>query len=576
MNTTVSKATATLLPYFLTLIIFFIGSSYLSGRVWGIDIWSGAPGAFTLLLVGGTIGPLICFSPLFRISPPTEHSNASGRTSVFISLGLVVVFTLACYLFRAQTHFLGDGYTLLSLLGADNPLIKQREIGESLIHVWVKNIFGLSGEDGALKAFQIISIGAGALYASVAALAGYRLFKRSIHRVLFVLGILCAGNVPLFFGYVENYSVFTVSVLLVTLLGAFSLSGALSKFWTLPALALSIWLHALGVTLIPAVMYVIIKDTQLGRLLSRLALKWKFSLAAAAIALSGAVFVYFIQNNIFFEAALLSITPSRFTVEGYTLFSGAHLLDFANLLILLCPWALMALAFMFSHKRKTVGAGNFSPTVRFLAILSGSTLAAVFLFDPKLGMPRDWDLFSFAAIPTTFLFYYLVLNSKRNSLLASKIAALAVALSLLTLAPRISAGRNEQVALKRVETFIDLDTKKNRTAMQLLQNFYAKRGDTAAVAALGRRYVQMYPEVALSRRAVVLGRSGQIDSAFALLRQALTVNPMYAPAYLNLGRAHRAQKDYDSALYYLNIADGLNPYNEFIIAELGQVFEEMR
>ncbi|MFQ5607479.1 MAG: tetratricopeptide repeat protein [Candidatus Zixiibacteriota bacterium] len=575
MSKTNPKATAIFLGYTVTLIIFFVGSSYLSGRVWGIDIWIAAPGAFPLLTLGIAVGALIWFLPPISILSGTESTSAAGHTYVLLSAGLIVILTLAFYFFRAQTHFLGDGYTLLSLLGADTPLIKQREIGEALIHVWVKNLLGLSGGNGALKAFQAVSIMAGALYVLAAIAGASRLFERNTPRVLFVLGVICAGNAPLFFGYVENYSVFAVSVLLVTLLGALSLSGALSKFWTIPALVFSVWLHTLGLTLVPGVVYVLVKDTRLARLLSNLALRWRLALAGATLALFGAAFLYFHQSNVFLEAALLSITPSRFTVEGYTLFSVKHLLDYSNLLMLLCPWALVAPALVFSRRRKTNGAGDSSPAIRFLVILSVSTVSAVFLFDPKLGMPRDWDLFSFAAIPVTVLFYSYLLKSKIGSPVAVRTAALSVTLSLLALIPRVSASVNEQVSVKRIETFIELDEKKNRTALQLLQKFHAEQGDTAAVAALGRRYSRMYPEVALTRRATKLGQGGKMDSAFALLHEALSINPMYAPAYLNLGRARRAQESYDSALYYLEIADGLNPYNEFIRAELGLVHQEL-
>lgn len=586
MNTAKSKAAAIapLFAYLLTLTISVVGSSYLSGRIWGIDIWNGtpgAPGAFSLLIFGLVVGACVWFLPYFRASRNTERSSASDGAYVLLSLVLLVLFILAFYLFRARTHFLGDGYTLLSLLAADNPLIKQREVGESLIHVWVKNIFGLSGEVGALKAFQIISISAGALYLAALSIAARKLFENNIQRALFVVGIMCAGNAPLFFGYVENYSVFAVSVLLVTLIGALSLSDRVSKLWIIPALAFSIWLHALGVTLIPGVAYVLVRDTQLGRLLSSLALSWKLSLATVSLALFGSVFVYFYRTNIFFEAALLPIFQSRFTVDGYTLFSRAHLLDFANLLILLCPWALVALALFLSKQRKALVAEGHSQIVRFLVILSVSTVAAVFIFDPKIGMPRDWDLFSFTVIPAAVLFYFILLKRPHDIPFAVKIAALSIALSLLTLVPRISASLDEQIAVKRIEAYIELDKKKNRTAMQLLQNFHAERGNITAVAAIGKRYTKMYPEVALTRRAAKLGSSGQdgqggpIDSALTLLHQALDINPMYAPAYLNLGRAFRALNNFDSALYYLEIADGLNPYNKFIIAELGQIYQEL-
>ena len=48
-----------------------------------------------------------------------------------------------------------------------------------------------------------------------------------------------------------------------------------------------------------------------------------------------------------------------------------------------------------------------------MAIMLVCCLGAVFVLDPKLGMPRDWDLFSFAGVPFVVLCYCLLFMTKR-------------------------------------------------------------------------------------------------------------------------------------------------------------------
>ncbi|MCK4461803.1 MAG: hypothetical protein KAW46_08350, partial [candidate division Zixibacteria bacterium] len=122
------------------------------------------------------------------------------------------------YFLRARTHFLGDGYTLLSSLATDQATaMKIREYGESLLHIWLENLIGGDGQAAALLSYQIISIAAGLLFVIVTALFASKLFERTADRVLFLLGVCTGGYMLLFFGYVENYSLFVLSVLVYTL-----------------------------------------------------------------------------------------------------------------------------------------------------------------------------------------------------------------------------------------------------------------------------------------------------------------------------------------------------------------------
>ncbi|RKX25477.1 MAG: hypothetical protein DRP47_09750, partial [Candidatus Zixiibacteriota bacterium] len=91
----------------------------------------------TVLGLGVLAGILIC---IWKPSDNNQTVEAlkpnAERKFLLVSLSLVVLSGLLFYFFRARTHFLGDGYTILSLLAADNPLVKGRELGAAYAHIW--------------------------------------------------------------------------------------------------------------------------------------------------------------------------------------------------------------------------------------------------------------------------------------------------------------------------------------------------------------------------------------------------------------------------------------------------------
>ena len=98
---------------------------------------------------------------------------------------------------------------------------------------------------------------------------------------------------------------------------------------------------------------------------------------------------------------------------SYSLFSLSHLLDLINHQLLVSPVGLlMLLTSVLAFSGRT---GRRDRAARFLLILSLCTLAYAFLADPKLGYPRDWDLFAFSALGYTLLGLHLFMKYYRGS-----------------------------------------------------------------------------------------------------------------------------------------------------------------
>lgn len=560
--------------YLLTLVLYYWGGSSADGRIWGVNLWGifAENSPLIFLAIGAVAFVLILL--WIRIIPGAvaTETQVENRVRLFVigAGGIGLILTALFVIFRAQTYFLGDGYTLLALLESDNPLVKGREIGEALIHIWVKGLFFSPGESetAALLSFQTISIFSGALFVSLAIFFSARFRAPLAERFLLFLGLISGGYALLFFGYVENYSLFVLSVFLFTVIGTLAQRGLLSPWLIVPALALTCWLHILGVTLIPAALYLLLRNSRLSRTLADWPLSLSLALGAALVATLIGVAYFISERSFFFQTALVPLAPTRFTVEGYTFFSAAHLLDLANLALILCPWVLLALsAFFWPALRQTLSQEK----PRFLLIMSLCAVGAVMIFDPKVGMPRDWDLFCFAGVPLSALWYLTLLDSGLDRRLSLPGAALSLTLALLVLVPRVAELVSPKKGLERFESYLTLDKTKNRTGIQLLQDFHLSHGDSALALEIASRYRTEFPEVAISLKSMELKKAGNLDSALQLNRRAIEMNPIFGPAYSNLGQAYAIKKNYDSAMLYLRIAEGLNPYNPRILEALGYV-----
>jgi len=559
--------------YLVLLIAVFTASFFPNHRTWGFNVWGyfSVWVPFILLGLGLVLPTTFLFSVRHRAWTVTEECHVFDRKYLLATTCLIVLLGLAFYFLRARTHFLGDGYTLISLLSSSHPLIeKYRELGESLAHIWLYATIGGNSEHDAVLTYQIISIAAGIVFLVSVALFSKAIFKETNSRLLFFLGMVSGGYMLLYFGYVENYSLFILSVVAYCLTGLLALKGQQSRWVLLLLQALTIFFHIFGVTLIPATAYLLIKNSKLEDQLLRLSRKTKLLIGLAIVGLALFVFSYAYSTDYFFRLALVSLFNHRFVQEGYTLFSLKHLADLGNLLMVLLPGLpIFLVVLMRIPLRRLLKRAEY----RWLGIVVICTLGATFIFDPKIGMPRDWDLFSFPGIPLSVLCYYTILDNRRRIYGYASIIMLSVVLGFLVLIPRAVSLTIPKVAIDHFRNYLYWDRVKNQNGWIFLTSYYKSVGDSTKWAEALVEWKSNFPEERLMAQANELYyQEKNIGQTLVLLYRILDINPTYPAAYSFLGFCYLELQQYDSATTLLKLADALSPNRPNNINNLGHAY----
>ncbi|MFH1373451.1 MAG: tetratricopeptide repeat protein [bacterium] len=550
----------------VVLALFLLASYFPHWRLWGVNWWAYYPDVIRYgLLVVGLIGAV----GFHLASRKSASFDSLSRIRFTILAGIASVVLVACFIvFRTTTHFLGDGYQLLSRLAEGIPSVKIWDRGASLIH---EGLFALLPGEAAARAllvFRLTSITAGVGWLLGSVILTRRLFDDNGDRCLFFLGLATGGYMLLFFGYVENYALLMTMTMLYTLSGlAVTRSGA-SPWWTLPLLVGAVFLHLLALVLLPSFLYLVLRRTALGRAVAHLSLKSRV-LTITVTALAALVLYYYLYTSyLFFTFALLPLVPDQFTVEGDWLFSLKHFIDLGNLVMLLIPGLpVLAVSLLVLPS----GGRWRRSEYRFLGIAVLGTLIGVAVFNPGIGMPRNWDLFSIVGVPLTILAYFTVLDQRHRLSFVRPAVAMAILLGILSLAPRVASQTMPRYAIAHFKNYLQLDRIRNRNAWQLLTDYYQQIGDTTAAARVTSDKQALFPEIALNDRARELFSRGQHVQAMALADQALQHNPLLYDGYYNLGSCCLRLGMTDSALVLFQIANGLNPYHAPTLAMMGTV-----
>lgn len=526
-------------------------------RLWGFNSFGFLPRYSLLLLAPVGVGAYFYSRRLVTRQSASTTDHQARSTYWLIAFVIVVTFAAAFVLLRNRTHFLGDGYQLLGALESGGGVVKPWNVAIHLIQAWLVSLLG-GGPDGALKTFQVISIGSGIVALVSTAWAARSLRVDLADRILLLLGIATGGFVMLYFGYVENYPPFVTAVLVFLLLGLISMHGALSRWWALVPLIVAGLCHPYAVALIPAALYLFFRDTAIGQRVAGFS-RSTMIIASAALLLSFVVALYFlIEASYFLRFAILPVVANRFTVDGYTMFSLKHLVDLAGLLFMLVPPILVMLALVGSSAFQSV---RRSPAYRFLIVAGLSSLILTFIFDPRLGMPRDWDLFSFAGLPPLLLLYYTLTDRRSSFPWRRSVAVLAIALSLLVLAPRVVTQSSPERSIAMFDSFSEMDPVRNVTGRFVLLQYLRDHGREAEAEQRMAAHAAYLRHEVLSTQGEEALRQKDYGKAIALLRQAVQLAPNWSHAWANLGACYLDLNRLDSAETCLKIADGLNPFN---------------
>jgi tetratricopeptide (TPR) repeat protein len=509
------------------------------GRVWAFNHWAywspAAPGIFA------AVGVLLFAAGWMAIRKLDSEKVLPAGSSARSMMGAAAAFALLFFAGRAQTHFLGDGYQSIVLLAEEPPRIRDTAPLLKLLLPQLRAFFGEATEATALMTYQFLSIVSGVLFVLAILLFASRFFSTRIERLLFTLSCATGGFVLLFFGYVENYAPFVAFTAITFLTGVSILEGKLSRVWLIPPALLMMSAHVFGILALPGVLFVLFSSEGVRRRLStRRTIAW-----TAAIACTGAaVFLFFrwAQADPRIAVAILPVFPAWYTSEGYTLFSGKHLADLANLLFVLFPGCLVCAAFLLSSDARL----SFRRSITtFFLTFAGAFWMGVFLLSPELGMPRDWDLFAFAGVPVVLFTSWWILRTGTREAQAALLGS--IVLGAAVLVPRVAEARNARVAILHFRSYLTLDDAKGRNGYFHLIRHYRRTGQDELAEQEIDEWDQRYPERALMRTAGKLHVSGQTQEAIRMCREVLNLNPVNYEAWMILGEALLVVQDFEQA-----------------------------
>lgn len=566
----------TLKIYYATILIVAIASFFPELRLFGFKWWAYFhPAVQMIILAAAIITPMLLHTLSIEenkgVLKLSEESSARTFIPFAAFLGLILV--VAFVLFRVQTFFLGDGYQILSGMTAAQPFIKSVEIGESKIHLILISILGEANRDNVLSAYRMLSILSGLIFLITLGFFAAKTFGNNLSRTFGFIIIAFGGYTLLFYGYVEHYSLMLVTVSILLMLGVLIAQRKLNKFWIIiPAIFASL-LHLIALVFWPAVVYLLLRDTRIGRAIGNwpASRSWTVAIVVCVGALAAFVAVY-MQSSIFFRLVFLPLTATEYTPEGYTLFSFNHLLDVVNLLIVLVP----ALPLFIWLAIRSRGRELFRPQYKFIALAIVGSFLAIFMLDPKLGMPRDVDLFSFAGLPLAIGGALLLLSELRKEKGRIYLAMLVVLLTLSISVPRFVSWSSESIGLAHFQSYLIYDKLKNRAARHMLVNYYRDKGNDETAEVEIARWQEEFPAVSLAARGTELSDEGRYKEAIALNHEAIRLDPIFWVSYFNLGSCFNATRQFDSAIYYFEICDGLNPNNSRLLNNLGYAYSKTR
>jgi tetratricopeptide (TPR) repeat protein len=557
--------------YLATVAVMLAASFFPEQRLWGFN-WYGYFGwtGRTLLLVVALGGGLLART--LAVRSQNDLGDRSQNYYPVLALALLIVVGFGFYFARGRTHFLGDGYQLLAWL-EEGIHHKPWEKGTFAIQDGIYSVLGKTGKENALLALQITSYAAGFVFWGVTALTASRLFQSTGRRLLYLIGVGTGGYALLFFGYLESYPLFVSSVGIFCQLGLLVALDRTSRWWLLPALGLAALFHIFAVALLPGAIYLIFRDTAIGRKIATIRPLFQAALAVALFAVGLVVFAYCYTNSYFFRFTIVALWTDRHTVDGYTMLSTAHLLDYLSQVFQLLPSLVIGVGLLWLLPIRNLAR---QVEYRFLLLLLAPSLAMTFIFNPGLGMPRDWDLFAFAGVPLAVSFYYVLLDDSRPIRSGRAITMLGIVLGLVALGPRVAIQIVPERGIALFDNLANLDRIKNSSGRYLLRQYLIEKGEEDE--AERRRQIDevLLPEGEWNDAAGRMIDRGQIETGISLLRRALTSDPSHYTGWANMGAAYAHLQQYDSALVFLKIADARMPFNSSIANNLGAVYYALK
>jgi len=447
-----------------------------------------------MTLVIGLIMLVAVLSPISRRTGTLGVSLAERFNGIFYEhhgrlawrTGVTALLTLMFIMFAAPTHFLGDGYDLLGTLGSTTrSIIKPSEMGASYIALGLQSILGGISQKNALTAFQIVSVGSGTISVWLFFLIAGGITENPIKRLLAFTAMIGSGALLLFFGYVETYPLLwpiTASYIYFSLR---YLNTGKGPFWPLPFLLLGLFIHVQSAVLFPSYIFVLLcRDRGLRIYRKHTSRIWLGAVIVALAVLTLVLYKYY--TDLFIKDAFLPLFTGKPIDPAYSIISIVHFIDIFNELVLISPLILVFGVMASFNARQLTRDKNAA----FLGLIAAGFLLFILVIDPKLAMPRDWDLFALSGFTLTLVFLTMTADRRLDKL---KRFILPFVVILLTAPlPYLITNLSEQSSRKYAEYIMNTDIPRSMSTLVVLHGYNERTGNKAQFDRLTHLYRTRY------------------------------------------------------------------------------------
>ncbi|MFC1558088.1 tetratricopeptide repeat protein [candidate division KSB1 bacterium] len=571
---------------FLTALIFIIlhifGKYSNSAYVWGVDQWRYFPAEWTVVFTVVCLVVLIPFinrkMTLFVEAVSGFIGKITSKIWRSLSFGILLFICIELFLnFRVKTHFLGDGY------------VRMRNL-ERLSEFQIKNVLDIYDyvnfniysflqsiiKTNSLIPFVLIGVLCGILFVFVSIYLSKQ-FKQSAF--LFLL-LVFTGTMQLYFGYVEIYAISTLLVLLYIYLSIRCLKNDVSFYYPLVVLLAGIVFHASVLFLIPSGLYLVWFHHR-----DRLLQRKRIFIALSGLFLFAAVFYLLFNGREHVTAFLTSehilpVNKIQSDIKtAYSLFSFSHAADVLNGYLLAAPVFIFTLMLIIVHFKTLVRKIEQKGIFLLTAVLGYSVFT--FFINFEIGVFRDWDLFSPAALPLVVFTFLIIIEYLPYE--PKKLLFILSIYSIVHTVPWILINSSEEKSLERFLYLTDhavLSPHASGYANDELRAYYTKQGEPLKMLAYAERaYKAVQSDRYLYNISVGyyaignnLFKKGDLKSAEGYYLKGLNFYENNPHLHNRLGILYMNTGRYAEALKEFKLAAQINPGLTLVYNNLGNYY----
>ncbi len=581
--------------------VFVIAASFLPhARLWGINHLAFYP---LSVRIAAFIGVGVFFLPrvsraVLRWLDAIPEILARRRLVFAMLLSLV---SLALFIaFSSATQLLGDGlYTTNNIeRGAKVDRAAFAEVmknpylvypGTEMLNLGLSRFASHVLHVPPLAAVKVLNALLGALLVFLV-VVGYRSsasFSRGTQTAFVALALL-TGGIQMFFGYIEAYTPLVFFTGLYGLAAHRTLTqGADIRGPVAYALAAFV-MHSLGLILIPSLLVLVLWDR------SRREPTQKFLVRMLILAMATVAVPWAVVET---TDAKRFILPSTSAEHAYAVWSAAHLVDIVNEMLLAFPGIVVlgGVAVMIGVRelRRRPGGGDllsvlggreflsssFFPELVFAVFLLVPSVLLALFFKPELGMARDWDLFTIAAVGP-FAILFAVLGHFQTSGAARKATGIVLppvlAMTAVLAAAWVGINAHPARSVARFESILSYDRTREAYAYEGLAVFYQDKKDVAAEIRAWEKAAAASPN---PRYLYAMGlryyHVGEKEKAVATLERCLRMRPTHDRARQSLVRMLHFMKRYDELITVCREGARVSPKDGFYPFLMGETYMGM-